>query len=135
MGLLQLHHDTWTCGSMSRALRSLLFKTPFSHTAQGLFSFGLLLLQTQFSFEMYAHLMLSAHLLNSQALDSRFPHPVRESSSNLCSRPKAWLKSWAVCANAVATFFHSKIFNRFEYRCEPLRSATLECISYYFHSH
>lgn len=81
---------------------------------------------------MHADLAPNAYLLNPQALVSRFPHPVRESSSNLYSRPKARIMSWAVCANAVATFFHSKIFNGSEYRCEPLWSALLECICYIF---
>lgn len=46
-----------------------------------------------FLFEIYADLVPNTHLLNSQALVSRFTHPVRESGSNLCSRPKAWLIS------------------------------------------
>lgn len=60
---------------------------------------------------LFVDLVPLAHLLNSQGLLSRFPHPVRESSGSLYSRPKASIISWAACANAVATFFHSKIFN------------------------
>lgn len=95
-------HTDLSSGPYLGAPRNL--SVHFRNRAQGLFSSGLLLLQTQALFclkYLFIDLLPDAHLLNSQALVSRFPPSVRESSSNLHSRPMAWITSWAVCDNAV----------------------------------